>query len=971
MALRKAGPAFWDRLAHEIEGDAASGLFSRGRYATDASMYQCFPAGVACPKTANDIAIIVEMAREEGVPVIARGGGTSTAGQALGEGVIVDFSKHLTKIARIDAENGRCVVEPGCSPAALNAALDAHGLVFPVEIGSAAQATVGGMLGNNSSGLRAMRHGAMRDLVASVDAYLADGHRVSFRPVSEADSSAFPGRDRLLELLQFGEQHERAIATLWPLRAPGAPEPEGYDLRALLASSEDQNLARLLAGAEGTLAIAASIELKLAPKPANRALGVCRFDSFARALRLVPKIATLLNPSAIELLDKTMLEFLAAQAGGEAQAARLLRGEPEAVLIVEFDEVNPVENSRLLKALAEHAAEADKGKFPVMEILGENAQSALWRLRRGALNRAWTLKSAAQPVSFLEDGAVPLHRLAVYGEALQALLARYGVRSAIYGQAGRGALTVRPILNLRHARDRKLMRALSDGMAELLRAHGGAVTSGHGLGLARSEALERALGAEAAALFRDLKTQLDPGFVLNPGKILRGPRFDDAAILKAPREGEPEGAAVALSWGLGSSAARALSHVRRCSGLGHCRSLEQGFACPSYAATRDERDSPRGRANAMRLALSGQLGEDALGSEAMLEAMRLCVSCKFCAAACPHGVDIPKLKVEALAAARARGWASRAVDAFARLPDYTDWARRRRLILALRDLLPGLPRLTERWTGIAADRPWPRWSGRRFKAPLTAPPGAHGTVALFSDTFNRSFEPANLRAAAAVLGAAGYAVVAFADAEGAPLCCGRTYYDAGYVEEARQKAARMMKAAAEFADNGVPVVGLEPSCVLMMRDEYASLGFPAGKTPPILLFEEFIAARIAEGRFALPLKPIEADVVVHSHCHERRLGLETAAPALKLVPELAVCAGPSTCCGLNGVTGMTPDTLEASLAMAEVQLFPAIRKAGRDALVAATAYSCRKQIHDGLGRAAQHPASLLELALKGDKDIVG
>ncbi len=971
MALRKAGPAFWDRLTHEIEGDVASDLFARGRYASDASMYQCFPAGAACPKTLNDVAIIVEMAREEGLPVIARGGGTSTAGQALGEGVIVDFSKHFSKIVSIDAESRRCVVEPGCCPAAINAALDAHGLVFPVEIGSAAHATLGGMLGNNSSGLRAMRHGSMRDAVASVEALLADGQRVHFRQVSEENTQPFPGRDRLLELLHFGELHEKAIATLWPLRAPGTPEPEGYDLRTLLASAEDQNIARLLAGAEGTLALATSIELKLVKKPANTALGVCRFESLARALRLVPKIAVLLNPSAIELLDKTMLEFVALQAKSDAQAARLLRGEPDALLIVEFDEANPVDNSRLLKALAENVAETDKGRFSVMEILGENAQSSLWRLRREALIRAWTLKSAAQPLSFLEDGAVPLHRLAAYGEELQALFARCGVRSAIYGQAGRGCLQVRPILNVRHARDRKLMRELSDGMAALLRTHGGALTSGHGLGLARGEALERAIGPEAVALFRELKTQLDPGFVFNPGKILSAPRFDDEVLLKAPLEKEPEGAA-ALFWGGGSSGVRALAHARRCSGLGHCRSAEHGFACPSFAATRDERDSPRGRANSVRLAMSGQLGEDALGSEAMLEAMRLCVSCKFCGAACPHGIDIPKLKVEALAAARAKGRVSPALELFARLPDYADWARRRRLLVALRDLLPGLPRLTERWTGLAADRPWPRLSGQRFKAPAKAKPGPRGTVALFADTFNRSFEPANLRAASAVLSAAGYAVVAFADGDGAPLCCGRTYYDAGYIGEARQKAARMLKAAAAFAEKGVPVVGLEPNCVLMMRDEYASLGLPAQKTPPVPTFEEFIAARIAEGGFALPLKPIEAEVVLHPHCHERRLGLESAAEAaLKLVPQLVVSPAPATCCGLNGVTGMTPDTFEASLAMAEAALFPAVRKAGRDALVAATAYSCRKQIHDGLGRTARHPATLLELALKGDKEIVG
>ncbi len=714
MAIRRAGPAFWDRLAHEIEGDAASDLFTRGRYATDASMYQCFPAGVACPKSANDVAIIVEMAREEGLPIIARGGGTSTAGQALGEGIIVDFSKYLTGIVEIDAENRRCAVEPGCPPAALAAALEAHALFFPVEIASAAQATIGGMLGNNSSGLRAMRYGSMRDTIVCADAFLADGQRVIFGPFAEADKLSLPGRDRLLDLLHFGEIHGKAIATHWPLRAPGAPEPEGYDLRTLLAYSENQNLARLLAGAEGTLAIATRIDLKLAKRPENRALGVCRFANLGRALRAVPKIA-LLNPAAIELLDKTMLGFVAEQAKSDTQAARLMRGEPEALLIVEFDEDNPVDNTRLLKSLADVAAEADKGRFSVIEVIGENARAALWRLRRDALALAWTLKSAAQPLSFVEDAAVPLHRLAAYGAELETLLARHGIRTAIYGQAGRGCLQVRPILDLRHAQDRKRMRALSDEMAELLRAHEGVMTSGYGLGLARSEALERTLSPEAIALFKELKTQLDPGFLLNPGKILRAPNFDDGAFLRATLEEKHDAVATALSWGAGSSPAQ--GHASRCSGLGHCRSAEHNFTCPSHAVTRDERDSPRGRANVMRLRSRASLATGALASTPMLEAMKLCVSCKTCTVACPFGVDIPKLKVEALAAARALGQGSKVADLFARLPEYTDRARGWRFLIAMRDLLPGLPRLTERHFGLAADRPWPRWSGRRFKTP--------------------------------------------------------------------------------------------------------------------------------------------------------------------------------------------------------------------------------------------------------------
>ncbi len=974
MTIRRARREFWERLAHEIEGDAASDLFSRGRYSTDASMYQCFPAGVAAPKTARDVAIVLEMAREEGLPVIARGGGTSTAGQALGEGVIIDFSKYLNNIIEVDADNLRCTAGPGCTPAAIDAALKEHNLAFPVAIGSARQATIGGMLGNNSSGIRALRYGSMRDNVASVDAFLSGGERVLFKAVSEAEGlQASPGRDRLLDLLQFGELHEKAIATLWPLRAPGTPEPEGYDLRTLLASSADQNLARILAGSEGTLAIATKIELKLAVKPSNRALGICRFGDLAAALRLVPKIMVL-NPSAIELLDRTLLEFLAVQAGFDSQAARLLQGEPDAVLIVEFDEENPVANTRLLKALGDYLSEAGGSNSGVIEIIGEKARAGLWRLRREALTRAWSLKSAAQPLSFLEDGAVPVQNLADYGAALEAVFAKHGVRSAIYGQVGRGSLHAAPILNLRHANDRKRMRALGDEMAGLLQAYGGVLSAGHGIGIARSEALERRLGAEAIGLFSQIKTQLDPKWLLNPGKILRAPRFDDETLLRAPRETKAlEDAPVSLSWGPSASPSRALDHARRCNGLSLCRTAELRFACPSFSLTQDERDSPRGRANSMRLALSGQLGDNALGSTAMAQTMQLCVSCKACKTACPFGIDIPKMKVEALAAARALGRTSRALDLFARLPEYTDKARRWRAFLAMRDLLPGLPRLSERNLGLAADRPWPRWAGRRFRAPQTAAPGPLGTVALFADTFNRSFEPANLRAAASVLNAAGYAVVAFADEDKKrPLCCGRTYYDAGYIEEARAQAARLAAAAEAYATKGIPVVGLEPSCVLTMRDEYAALGLPLKEKPRMLLFEEFVAARLAEEKFALPLKSIEADILLHSHCHERAAGLESSAEtALKLVPELSVSAGPPGCCGLNGLTGMTPETFEASLGMAELALFPAIRKAGRDALVAATGYSCRKQIHDGLGRTARHPATILELALKGDKEIVG
>jgi FAD/FMN-containing dehydrogenase/Fe-S oxidoreductase len=977
MAIRALGPAFWQRLANEIEGDVVSDLFSRGRYATDASIYQCFPAGAACPKTEADVAVIVEMAREAGLSLVPRGGGTSTAGQALGEGLVVDFSKYMNRVVEIDAAGMTCLAEPGCAPAMLNSAVRAHGLVFPVDIALSRQATLGGMLGNNASGIRSLRYGRMGDNTKSAHALLADGQRVHFGEVSEPDGiSRAAGHDRLLDLLQFGEIHEKAIKELLPALGPGIPAPEGYNLRSLLPSDEHQNLARLLAGSEGTLALVTKLELKLVRRRENRAIGVCRFADLTSALGAVPKIAAL-NPVAIELLDRSLLDFLAPQPSFDSQLARLLQGDPGALLLVEFDEENPVENTRLLKALDESLAvsggrNAAARKLALIEVMGRKAQNALWRLRRDTITRALTLKSAAQPISFLEDGAVPLDRLADYGASLEALFEKYNVRTAIYGHVGGGILNVRPILNLQHEQDRKRMRALQEEMVQLLHTYGGALSSGHATGLVRGEAIERLRGAASGDLFTQLKALLDPGSLLNPGKLVRPPRFDDEALLRAPAGSRMIDAPVSLTWGAAASAERAHDHAKRCSGLSLCRSSEFRFACPSYGVTGDERDSPRGRANTVRLALSGQLGDGAMGSGAMMDTMRSCVSCKACKTACPFGIDIPKMKVEALSAARAGGRRARGEEMFARLPEYAARARRWRGFLNLRDVIPGLPRLSERHLGLAADRPWPRFMGRPFEAAANAEAGPSGLVAIFADTFNQAFEPANLRAAASVLTAAGYGVTAFRDEEpGQPLCCGRTYYDAGFIEEARQQADRFSRALSAFEEKGIQVIGLEPACTLMVRDEYSALGLPTKDKTSIMLFEEFVAKQSDAGLFSLPLKAIEAELVLHAHCHERALGIESAArTALDLVPQLSITAAPSTCCGLNGPMGMTPDTLEASLAMAELALFPAIRKAGRDAFVAATGFSCRKQILDGLGRPARHPAMILELALKGDAEIV-
>ncbi len=967
MDHRFAVPSWAKRLADALEGDLLTDAFSRARYATDASIYQCVPQAVVVPKTAADVAAAVAVAREEGIGVTARGGGTSTAGQALGDGLVIDFSKHLNRFLFYDETARTCAVEPGISPDMLNRRLRPLRSWFPVDIGSSGQATVGGMLGNNASGLRALRYGRMSENVLAVDAVLADGSEIAFTdPGGRDDREPAFLPEPLLDLLQFAEVQEPNLMTLWG--GSHAP-PAGPDLSALLPGEGPRPLGRLLAGSEGTLAIATRIELKLVPRPKNQALGICSFRSLRGALACVPQIVAL-GPTAVELMDHVLLDFGRAERlpALEPHIQRATLSNPGAVLLVEFDEENPVENSRRLKALDDAMSLMPSQRLSLVEVMGAKAQAAVWAFRRRALERSMALKSAAQPVSFLEDCAVPLDRLPAFADALGNLMDEHGLMASLHGHAGVGCLHLRPALNMRLGEDMRRLGDLRDAILPLLRKFDGRITGGYGLGLARSGFAQQTQ-ARAMEVIAGLKTFLDPHGVLNPGKILGSPRFDDPSLLRIATV-PPSDGATALAWDAVPSNAGLFHHAEACSGMALCRKAE-GFACPSYQVTRDERDSPRGRANTVRLAVADELGDGAMGSDAMLETMRLCVSCKICTSVCPRSLDIPKMKAEALAAARRRIAFSRAEDLCACLPFYTERARNWRLALRLRDLFPGLARVTGQRLGFAADRAWPAWRGRRVKLPALSEIRRRGDglrpVALFADCFNRSFEPATLSAASRVLEAGGYRPVRFeaADADGAgqPLCCGRTLYDGGFIDEARAQASRLLRALARFAEEGVPVIGLEPACALMPRDEHRALGL-GEDGPGLLLFEEFLSREREGGRLKLPLKPVESPLLVHAHCHQRAHGLAAIAlDVLRLVPGLAVTEAPASCCGLNGAFGYTADTFETSLAMAELALFPAVRKAGRASLVCATGFSCRKQIRDGLGQPASHPAMFLLLSL--------
>jgi len=538
--------ALAERLRTEIEGEVLFSDFDRGRYATDASIYQGFPLGVAAPRSEHDLQAIAGIAAEEGVALTARGGGTATGGQAIGEGLAVDFSKHLDKLLFHDLGAMTCAVQPGITLDALNRQLEPHGVWFPVDIASGSRATIGGMAATGASGMRALAFGAMRDNVSAIDAILADGSEAAFGELPDAfPDPAAPGTfdDGILTLLEMGEQHEEMIRRAFPALPCRAA---GYNLDALLPDRQPHNMAELLVGSEGTLALFKRLELKLAPLPKSRVLGVCHFPSLSAAMAATPRLLAL-EPTAIELLDQPLLALADADAALSPILRRFLRGEPAALLLVEFAGDVRIENIRKLKDLDDLMAELGH-RHAVVEAVGTEVQNAIWHVHRRVLDRLTAMKTAARPLWFIEDCAVPVEHLADYAAEFAEVLARRGVEAGMYGHAGAGCLHVRPILNLKRAQDVRTMRRIAEETFALVRRYNGTHSAAHGDGLARSEFHAAMHGRRASRVFREIKTLFDEAGRLNPGKITGAPRMDDRELFRfRPDYRMPEMTA-ALDW---------------------------------------------------------------------------------------------------------------------------------------------------------------------------------------------------------------------------------------------------------------------------------------------------------------------------------------------------------------------------------------------------------------------------------------
>jgi Fe-S oxidoreductase/FAD/FMN-containing dehydrogenase len=860
------------------------------------------------------------------------------------------------------------------------------------------------MAGNNSCGSRSIAYGNMVHNVVGANVLRSDGMPLH---LGTYDKAVGPERQLGDFVKGLADNLAPQLRAHWPkvMRRVG-----GYNLDVFNNQSErpytadgSVNLAHLLIGSEGTLGLTQSLTLRLSELPRAKVLGVVNFPTFHKAMDSAQHIIKLGDGAltAVELVDRTMIELSLQNPAFAPTVRTALMGQPDAILLVEFSGASKADLIPKIKHLVDLMGELGL-PGSVVEMIDDAPQKALWEVRKAGLNIMMSLKGDGKPVSFIEDCAVPLEHLAEYTDGLTQVFRKHGSKGTWYAHASVGTLHVRPILDMRREGAQK-MRAIAEEASSLVRKFKGAYSGEHGDGLCRGEWIEWQFGPEVTQAFAAIKNHMDPHSRLSPSRMVSTPshpvpRMDDTGLMRFPPSYKVIPIQTALDWsawnvqndpvteqttapGTGGDAAQGFAKaVEMCNNNGHCRKFDAGTMCPSYRVTRDEKHVTRGRANTLRLAFSGQLdgmasagGADAFTSQAVHEAMDLCVGCKGCKRDCPTGVDMAKMKVEFLHHYKARHGHTLKDKLVAYLPDYAPWAARLAPLLNLRDRIPGLAALSEAVLGLSAKRNLPQWRRKTFfnsklqSATREQVLAAAKPVVLFVDTFNGYLEPGNAKDALKVLVAAGFTtfVATKEVADGKSLCCGRTFLATGMVDKARAKASELINALLPFARQGIPIVGLEPSCLLTLRDEALVMGLgEAAQTVSMqaVMFEEFLAREAQAGRLEelkAKLKPASQPILLHGHCHQKAFGaVSPIIDVLKLIPSANPQLIESSCCGMAGSFGYDANHFDVSMQMAELQLLPAIRNAP-NAIVVADGTSCRHQIHDGAGRTAIHAAALL------------
>jgi len=957
-------------LRRVVGGEVRFDSYTRYLFSRDASMYAIEPVGVVFPRDSADVAAVVRTAGEFGVSVLPRGAGTSLAGQTVGHSVVMDLSRHMNQIVEIDADRREARVQPGVVQEQLNQAGARYGLMFGPDTSTRNRATLGGMIGNNSAGSQSVRYGMTIDHVRALDVVLSDATRSTFGPLTAAELAGraiAPTLDGAIcrDLPRLAERHREAIATDFPRfwRQAG-----GYRLDRLDPAGPD--LAKLVVGSEGTLVTVVEATVGLVPAPRHRVIAVGHFTSVQAAIEATGD-ALACQPAAVELLDRVIIE-LSRRKIEYRSLGSILHGDPQALLFVTFFGDTPAEAAAWLDRLDERWQAHGHG-YHTLRAVHASEQAALLKVREAGLGLLMAASTGTRrPLAFVEDTAVEPAKLASYTARFRQILDSRGLTAGFYGHCSVGCLHIRPFIDLSAPGQPELMRAVAEEVRDLVLEYGGINSSEHGDGLARSEFNRRVFGDELYAAMQEVKRLFDPENLMNPGKIVDAPAMTDhlrdaLQPSQAGQPGQPEPATRLRFDAHGGMRGAA----DRCMNIGLCRKTSAGVMCPSYMATRDEEHSTRGRANALLHALSMPDPRAALGSERLHGILDLCLECKACQSECPLGVDMAALKTEALAAyhdqhgtpLRSRVFGS--IRALNRLGSAA---------YPLSNLAAGWrpARLAaERWLGISAARPLPtfqrenlyRWFRRR-----PAPP-TQGTsqreVIFLADSFTTFTEPAVGRAAIELLELAGWRV-RFEDAH----CCGRASLSKGLADRARRMAAAMTGRLGEAAARGVPIVGVEPSCLLTLRDEYVALlpGDPRARAVAAAtrLPEELLMEAVAEGRLILPGDNSLSGrrIVFHGHCHQKALaGTAATTDLLRSIPGADVTEVDAGCCGLAGSFGFEAEHYDLSMRIGELRLFPAIRAEAAETIIAATGVSCRQQIAHGTGRPARHPLEVFRQAL--------
>jgi FAD/FMN-containing dehydrogenase/Fe-S oxidoreductase len=947
-------------LRRRLRGEVRFDDVTRVLYSTDASIYRIPPLGVVFPRDEADVVAAVQTAAEFGAPILPRGSGTSLAGQTVGAAVVLDFTPHMRAVLEVDPAERWARVQPGVVLDELNALLRPHGLKFAPDPATSSRASIGGMIGNNSSGARSVQYGKTVDHVLALRVVLADGSVADLEELPPAEWEArasrrgFEGRI-YAETQRLCREHAAEVEARFPriMRRVG-----GYNLDEFVRHGR-RNLAKLVVGSEGTLATVVEARLNLVPVPRCTGMLVSLFDDLLESLRAIPVILPH-RPAAVELLDRVVLDLT--RNNRELAAARAFirvadgEGEPEAALFTEVDGDTPEEVAARLEEIAAGLEAAGRG-YGHLRLTDAASQKDVWTVRKAGMGVLMGMKGDIKPATFVEDTAVDPNVLADYIRDFRAMLAEYGLDACYYAHASVGCLHIRPILNLKEPEDLRRMREIAARVADLVLRYGGAMSAEHGDGLARSEWQERVFGARLYGVFRELKAAWDPQGIMNPGKIVDAPPMD--THLRFERDYRTIPVETLLDFTADGGFARA---VEMCSGAGACRKNSDGAMCPSYRATQEEVHSTRGRANVLRAVISGELGPPDLADPRLREVLDLCLECKACKTECPSNVDMAKLKYEVLSHAHARlgapprarffGHVARSAALASRWPALANWAQE----------LPPVRALLARRFGVDRRRSLPRFAARTFRAWLRghAPaPGAgrRGEVLLLADTFTNYQEPEIGIAAVRVLEACGWRVRV-----PETRCCGRPLISKGLLAEARANAAWNVEL---LAADELPVLGLEPSCVSAYRDEYAEfrLGAAAASLAArTWLLEDFLAAHVAPGE--APFAATERSVLAHGHCHQKALvGTRGMLAALRLAPGYRVAEIPSGCCGMAGSFGYEAEHYDLSLRIGELSLFPAVRAAPPETLLVAPGASCRHQIRDAAGREAVHPAVALAATL--------